>query len=1061
MRSVIFSVCLLLSVLCAANVAVPPAIPVWLQNPAQGRSSAEVLSAGIPLPRGTFHAAKGPVAMELVPKAGGAPIPAEGTILSRWPQDGTLRWLRVDFQTGLDGSAKSEYTLRLKPVPLPRERTVLRAEENADRIKVNTGAAEFTFDRNNFRIFSSVKVNGKELLDKSIPGGLSLSDQNGTEYRADLGKPDSVKLEFTNAFRAVIRAEGWFFSAEGEKLGRYTIRVRLSRDSREAEIHFNMLFTHPGDKAKYGDIALTIPVRAGEVRFGGVQEPFELAEGNGKYLLQYDDDKFLVGDSAAPAKWSVGGAGKRAPGWMWTPAVAIHVEDFFQTYPNELEATADKGVSYHFWPKHGVAMPDRPVTSTRRQYLTFCHEGKLLDFVPPREYWDVDKKNRNLRYVREGVLESCVGVSKSAALRVRFLPESNPAQWTSRAKLMAEPPVVTASPEWMCSSGVFGPIHPYDPEHFPKIEDALSRCFDCELRLLDSQHSYGKWNYGDGHTDWDDKKGIWREDYRCWKGFHHLSGLSNWLLFVRSGDLKYHRRAVAASRHVMDVDMCHWTDPAHETIKDPGLSNARRKIPGALCDYKGLTHWHAGWRLFDYNAQTAFMLHYSCFTGDDRGVDSAMLWGNSALKNFDKPYDGRNGAGVAQSLLDLYLYTGDKRFCNVAKQNVDCLMASQFTPESPWRDDKMNGMMHAAADDHELEHRPQPIGAFPHWVNYAPWLESYWELTGDKEAKRRMILWADSFLAGWGGLSSWVRNRDVMNVMAYAYRFTGKVKYLEFAAYETDLFCKAVKRAPGTLLDGRRYRSENSLDHYIFIRLPLLMTALQEHGKPVTPIAPEIGIGSFPFVLTKHTGTSIVKHPPEYLVRNDSGREAYLSCKLGIIRKRGRHFARLIAFDGKVLWEKTTPWRNYENLRIPVPADGKLCRLQLGSAVWVDLSGDAGLKFVTRWGIFDSQCSGGRTCFRIPAGTKEVTLKLLDRSAKRSTNLQVVNSAGAVLREVDFYPEKKHKELAVTIPVMPEEAGKVWSIRGHFSRVLISAFADGKEIPYCSPSPEAVFDPEP
>lgn len=175
----------------------------------------------------------------------------------------------------------------------------------------------------------------------------------------------------------------------------------------------------------------------------------------------------------------------------------------------------------------------------------------------------------------------------------------------------------------------------YDPKHFGKIEAALSRAFDCERRLEAHTNDYGMFNFGDGHTVWDKGRERWSDHYRQWRALHHGAPRVPWLLYIRSGAPKYLLHAVRNTRHVMDIDICHFTTGEFAERAYP-----EGKIVGALNDYKGLVHWHSGSRLFDYNAMTDYLLYYYYLTGDRRGLDVAKEWGESIKARFVKPQGG-------------------------------------------------------------------------------------------------------------------------------------------------------------------------------------------------------------------------------------------------------------------------------------------------------------------------------------------------------------------------------------------------------------------------------------
>lgn len=388
-----------------------------------------------------------------------------------------------------------------------------------------------------------------------------------------------------------------------------------------------------------------------------------------------------------------------------------------------------------------------------------------------------------------------------------------------------DPPCAMAAPAWMCASGVFGMLQPFSPELFPTYEKLLSGNFDAEARMQAATRDYGLWNYGDGHTSWDTGRKRWQDVYRVWRNTHHGSCRVPWLLYVRSGDPKYLQAGIRNARHVLDLDFCHWSTPEFEALPYP-----QGKLRGALNDYKGLVHWHSGNRLMDYNSMTDFALWYYHLSGDRWGLEVATEWGEAVKAKFTSPFGSRSGTGTLSALIDLYQETHDQALRPIIEaffehlttkvQNVDGKATYSSHVESYWA---------------HLKGQPIPVGAFPEWENYAPWMERYWDLTRSPAAGKALVAWADAYLAGFGDMVSLWSVGDYVSILGYAYAISADAKYLGRGVWEADRAVGAIYSGDEPLLQGLLMTGQVSLAGYMSQRLPTFMKALAMYGKPVEP----------------------------------------------------------------------------------------------------------------------------------------------------------------------------------------------------------------------------------
>ena len=339
-------------------------ISFTVDNPGKIKGK-RIIRVAVPFPKGKFTGTG-----DFGVFSGSTQYPSEMTVLNRWPQDRSLRWAAAVFEAELAGTLRQKFTLKTGIVPL-------RARP------------------------------GKFF--KGVPYKPYFVTADGVRYEA--GEPECSTVVESNALRRMIKTEGWFRSKENKKFCRWIIRQEFLANQSESKLYYTFVITGDEKQSRFQDIGIEFPGKFTKGAFGGFK-----GDAMNKYLLQYDYDKYLVSSRQNPKPWQKKGDGKHAPGWAAADDLRISVEDFSETFPNELEIRPDALV-YHFWPAHGVKDPTFKVTDANRQYLRYCHEGKILDFAPPRAYWDVGDKYIH-RYFKEGAIESPMGVAKTAFLKI-------------------------------------------------------------------------------------------------------------------------------------------------------------------------------------------------------------------------------------------------------------------------------------------------------------------------------------------------------------------------------------------------------------------------------------------------------------------------------------------------------------------------------------------------------------------------------------------------------------------------------------------------------------------
>ncbi len=809
--------------ICLGQVCVAQQVALEVKNPGGLTVEQWPITTGVPFPPGALQSAD---QVRLLDEAGKEmPVQVARTGLH---EDGSVRWLLLDFQADVPKAGCTlalEYGQGVSRVAVPRP---LKVEDTEDAVRVDTGPLQFSVSKSRFNGLDTITIEGSEVVAEGHDGGPYFVDDAGNEFRACLDPEPEVTIESRGPMRTVITARGWYCNDAGERKCRFTVRVHAYAGKPYVRVFYTWLMTEDSRTLRFRDIGFSMPKQADGCTFpldDGTSLHYAGPENPAADLVQYDFDKYR------PLPHAAREGGPQPLGIIEVygedGTVMLAVRDFRQLFPKELSYTPNE-LTFHVWPAHGVANPDRKVEDAMLQYLWFCHEGEVLDFQVPESYYNYtgEHSENDYRYLRSSKNANAIGIAKTHELLVSFSRSRTDA--TAAIELdsaFQNPPVCMATPEWMCASGVFGAIQPYSPDLFPEYEAMMSGTFDAERRMQEFTRDYGIWNFGDAHTTWDSGRRRWSDVYRSWRNTHHGCCRVPWLLYFRSGDPKYLQYGIRNARHVLDEDFCHWTNEEFEALDYP-----RGKIKGALNDYKGIVHWHSGNRLMDYNSMTDFALWYWHMTGDRWGLEVAEDWGEAVKQRFTKPFGSRSGAGTMSALIELYKETRDQRYREIIEaffqhltakvQNVDGTQVYSRHVLSYWP---------------QYEGKKIPLGAFPEWENYAPWLERYWELTHSPAAERATIMWADAYLEGFGDLCSLWGTGDYTNILAYAYFFTGDEKYLARGVWEANRAVQAVYRGDDELLQGLMQLGQVSHGGYVIQRLPTFMKALAQHGKPVEP----------------------------------------------------------------------------------------------------------------------------------------------------------------------------------------------------------------------------------
>ena len=755
---------------------------------------------GVPFPRGALADAGN---VRIV-SGDGRETPCQVETTQRWSPQGAVRWALATFQPefGDNGQPKGTYAIEFGTrVRRKALTTPLRVSEDANAFTVDTGAMRFRVSKRGFAFLDEVRVGGKRVV-AGKGGGSYMVDHTGRRYASAADKDSRVVVEAQGPERVVLRAEGWYLSATGKRLGKYVVRIWAFRAQPMLRVFHTFILTSDSRKVRYRDIGLTLPVadpaQDAEFHLDGKRRSVKIATGRSVSLVQDGWQHLTVRENRGEVS-SLIAEGKQADGIFSAGGVAVAVKDPWQNYPNELEVKPGS-LTVHFWPAHGGPARHKPEDVTLRHLpkLWFCHEGKELDMQAPawllkrfpRKH-STEVRNSNL----PGAVHSAnaMGVAKTHELWLLFGDKTA----SERAAFNQAAQGVTgahAPLDWVCASAAATafPMHPRDPKRFPKAEALMESLFDFETRGCRYTQDYGMWNLGDGHTIWIPSEQRW-SNWRIWRGYHHGSGRWPWSAYIRTGEAKYLVRARRNALHLADIDTCNYAASPLDRQAYP-----RGKLLYGLNDYKGLVHWHAGNRFFDYNNMIDFGFFMHHVTGVRRPREVVEGWLREIRNRYKAPAQlGRGLAGPISAMIYGLGETFDPMLLRPLQEHLARLLDTQ---------DKATGRFH-------------PSNGVPGY----PWLPRYLEYTGSGRAKESLML-----------IMKRVTREPALwtnyNYHVAATRATGDDRYVRAGLYALLLQSKKVYRKPGHLQDGL-YQAGNSVSiARTCYNAPQLMAALAPLG---------------------------------------------------------------------------------------------------------------------------------------------------------------------------------------------------------------------------------------
>lgn len=765
-------------------------IPLVLINYLPGNATALPFSGGIPFGRGQLRNLDN---LQLVDGHDNI-VPFQMKTLSKWP-DKSIKWALLDFKAAVSSPEKEKYYLRSNPEENKSQILTSRLSliDNAQELKVNTGAMQFSINKSGFYLFDYI------WLDKNQDGNYSddemiaskvdmVLSHNGKEYHSALDKKYALVIEEKGRLKVCLQGKGWFVSKEGDKFCQFITRIYAYEGESYLKIQHTFVYTgYPENKAHYlykgkrlprnetiEAISINIPLKIGtETKFTFAADD-KVMQGDALGRIEFTQKQF--NSFAIKKDGREINAGSKLAGWLDLSSnsngITVGIKNFWQQFPKGFRLdSADK------------------------------ENQCILISLWPKEIGGLDLKTIEAAGGPEAAGRgSAFGLAKTHEIYL-YLHREDYANSSAKsvASAFARDILVTTTPQWISSTRVLGRIWPYD-RRLNVAEEFLSRLFDWGNRQIENFGWYGMIDFGDtlswyrkemddiSYDNWGwHPEGRWGW-FNCEAVGTHTGAL---LQFFRTGEAKYFIFGANLAQHIMDIDTCHYN-----TV------NNDKRVRGKITDVYsqvGSMHRHNANHWGGRNEEAAHtnvlgLIMYYYITGDARARDVINEVGsffiNEKVTYFSHPdiAPQRSIANVLWGDVLLYEFTGDEKYKKAADKLANLFYAGQ----------KSNGAW--SENYNPVKQRWDGGPDFMYMQGYTlPALIAYHQLTGNKAI-------AESIIKATEYVMKHEEYQAYFDATAYCYWLTGERKYLDNINKRLDFSISHQQKNNDPLWDGMIYK---------------------------------------------------------------------------------------------------------------------------------------------------------------------------------------------------------------------------------------------------------------
>lgn len=660
--------------------------------------------------------------------------------VTAWYDDGSVKFLFLRFLADLP--ANKGVVLKCDTDAQSDQDSdvfAIAVSQEQSGIKVDTGVISFAVENDSDRIFRYVAVEGRRYEKQQLTGPV-LCGGGGNQYQMKIDRWNIVE---SGAVCTILKAKGTNVCENAEQI--------------DFEVKLTAYAKKPWIEVSYRIINTTLD------QFPVKSLVFDVKlQNNDKNMTQVSEIRTCAAASNYKTDFIISENGESVSKCVDAKSLVYESNEHFAEvfYGTFFADSTDKN--------GGVCATIFQAQQNYPKAVRADSEGVSVMLVPEG--------------VGEVVMES--GMSREQKFLLHFHNAAETLEELDNRSLIYQmPDRPYVQPEVHRDSGCYPDI--FTEQYFEEAEQALIAKADGHAR------AYGMLNFGDApdmnYTTQGRGGGdlVWcNNEY----DFPHACAL----LYVRNGTRRFLDYNIAAASHWMDVDVCHFSDNPlflggqWEHTNGHCRGNVRTRESLMVCSHQ----WVEG------------LLDYYHFTGDERGLETALGIGENVLRLLETPMyaqigevNARETGWALRSLTALYVETNDKKWLAKADKIIQDfkVWGEQYGGDwlAPYTDNTVVrvGFMISVA-----------VGS----------LMRYYRVFPSEELKKMMVNAVDDLIENcymertglfyYKELPSLNRlgiNTLLLESLVIAYELTGDAEYLK---YGKQTFKKALREQPGSSL---------------------------------------------------------------------------------------------------------------------------------------------------------------------------------------------------------------------------------------------------------------------
>jgi hypothetical protein len=727
---------------------------------------------GVPFPRGTLAIDE---SVQVLDDRGALTLHQART-LATWNPAGKqgVRWLLVEFLA--DPGREYRVVFGSDRVAEPAPEAPI-AQVTDGQITLDTGRLSGSIDLKRADLFSSLNVGGAPLV---TPGegerfsGFFVEHETRGLFRGDLDPQPTVVLEEAGPIRAVVKFDGWYTNAAGERFCRFSVRAHFFRGRSDVRLDHSFIYTGVSKDDRIRAMGVQLPRPAGQRGHawgeGDTQDQIaRMFTSSGKVVqdsLNHNAIELL--DYTEQDKPPVKIAG-RAWGCLNYGGLTLAIRDAWQQYPWGFEVR-DGVVQAQLWPR-----ASRLLDTSFDGYWWFLDEHqKRFMLAQKRGAKDESGDDWIARFRR---VTNATGAAKTHEL---WLTLDDMGYGGGRLLREVDQPVLAcADPAWMTQTRAldFNPHVPRDDERFADEERYLDAVLAMVRQLTDESHWYGWWDWGGYHQLPGYPRGAFADthDLQTWHRArpksHYGWGQLPWTQYFRTGSRQWLRYAQTYTTYSADRAHVHYSADGRTTGYEYHYDHSDIPWVGGYVVPEGP-------ELASNLQQKDDYVYMYWLTGDRRPLDVLATWGEAVCAapkgTFDAYFkwapgmargnDIRNAGQQLHRLMMLYQATWDERYLTIARG-----VADSFAPIQSEAD-----VILAEGDRSVKDYTGWRFTAAAGWAYEGLWL--YHRVTGDERIKRTLQAFIERSVNFDGGIGG---GYGAIRAAGYGYQLTGDTLYLD------------------------------------------------------------------------------------------------------------------------------------------------------------------------------------------------------------------------------------------------------------------------------------------